>query len=156
MLLLLLSSRESVSGAQEKTMAPAFSLQDGTGGSVGLETFRGKVVLINFWAVWCGACKEELPGLETLLRKHGNEGFAVISIAVDSPEQAVSRLQGSMQLSFPVLLDDGAASAAYRCVHLPTSFLVGRDGVIRFVHKGFSRDSIAVYEKEIVELLNKH
>ncbi len=140
---------------QPGDLAPAFAAQDVSGRNVRSADLAGKVVLVAFWATWCRTCREELPGLDRLLGKYGNRGFSVVAVTVGSSRQAVADYLKSNTLSFPVLLDDGTVSALYQCVHLPTAFLIGRDGVIRKVYKGAAKDALAVYEKEIKELIDK-
>ncbi len=142
--------------AQVGSPAPSFSLEDLMGNTVNLSAFEGKVVFLDFWAPWCTPCKEELPALEGLYRIYNREGFEVIAVAVDSSGKSASRFLQRIVVSYPVVLDNNKAVAeAYRCSHLPTSYIIGRDGILRYIHKGFGKDSLPIYEKEIVELLKK-
>jgi peroxiredoxin len=85
MMLMILASVYS-SADQAGTVAPAFALRDLNGNSVTLEQFRGKVVFLDFWALWCTPCRKELPELDTLYRKYGKEGFVVIGICMETSE----------------------------------------------------------------------
>ncbi len=143
--------------AEVGSPAPSFSLEDLIGNTVTLSTFEGKVVLVDFWAPWCTPCKEELPTLEGLYRRYNQDGFEIIAVAVDSSEKAVSRFLQRIIVSYPVVLDNNkSVSESYRCSHLPTSYIIGREGILRYIHKGFGKDSLPVYENEIVELLKQH
>jgi peroxiredoxin len=136
------------------TVAPSFSLADLNGKTVTLEQFRGKVVFLNFWALWCGPCREELPELDRLYRKYGKEGLEVIGICMETSEARVSGFLRKAPVMFPILMDkNGDTAEAYRFSGLPSGFIIGRDGVIRHRHMGFGRELLPEYEKEIMELL---
>jgi len=153
---LLLVHLDAVS-AQVGSPAPPFSLKDLKGNTVNFSGFKGKVVFLDFWAPWCLACKEELPELEGLYRIYNRKGFEVIAVAVESSEKSVSRFLQRIAVSYPVVLDNnGALSEAYRCSHMPTGYIIGREGILRYIHRGFGKDSLPIYEKEIVELLKQH
>lgn len=147
----------SAHSSQIGSPAPLFILKDSEGRNVSLADYKGKVVFLDFWAPWCLPCKEELPALEGLYRKYNREGLEIIAVAVESTGKSVSRFLQRIAVSYPVVLDSkGAASEAYRCSHMPTGYIIGRDGVIRYIHKGFGKDFLPMYEKEIVELLKQH
>lgn len=136
--------------------APAFELSDMNGKMVGPDSFRGKVILVNFWAVWCTACRAELPELETLYSKYKKAGFEVIGISLDQSPARVANFVGKVRVSFPILIDDkGRAADKYRFSGLPSVFLIGRDGIIKFRHAGFGKEFVPLYEKEILELLKQ-
>ncbi len=153
-ILLILSPVVSYSG-QIGSAAPAFKLADINGQGVSLDQFKGYVVCLTFWAPWCIPCREELPALEELHRKFGKDGFQVIGISVDDTREDVESFLRKVLVNFPVLLDNGDVNGAYRVTGLPTGFLVGRDGIIRHVHRGFGKELIPIYEKEIQELLKR-
>ncbi len=112
--------------------APAFTLPDIDGQQVRLSDFKGKVVLLNFWATWCAPCLEEMPDMQLLWEKSREEGFVILAVAADrgSKEQVVAFAQ-ELALTFPVLLDpDGNVRNRYEVAALPMSYLIGRDGKI--------------------------
>jgi thiol-disulfide isomerase/thioredoxin len=152
----LLLVHPAVFSAQVGSPAPPFSLKDLKGNTVDLSSFEGKVVFLDFWAPWCTPCKEELPALEGLYRIYNREGLEIIAVAVDSSEQSVSRFLQRIAVSYQVVLDNRVVSEAYRCSHMPTGYIIGREGILRYIHKGFGKDSLHIYEKEIVELLKRH
>jgi peroxiredoxin len=115
-----------------RVKAPAFSLSLLDGSEVRLLDFKGKVVLINFWATWCAPCKEEMPSMERLWQKLKERGFVVIAINQDrgSPK-AARKFSNRLGFSFPVLLDPaGTTRRTYEVTGLPTSYIIKRDGKI--------------------------
>lgn len=134
--------------------APAFTLADVHGNTVTLDSLKGKVVLLNFWAPWCRSCKEELPDLDGLHKKYSSRGFTVLSICIE--RSAVSEYLQKRPVSFPVLVDkDGEVAETYFFSGLPASFLIGKDGIIRHRHVGYGKEFLKMYEQEITDLLNK-
>lgn len=114
-------------------LAPEISLEDLNGSIVRLSDYRGKVVLVNFWGSWCTPCKEEIPGLQKVFSEYRGKGFAVLAVAVDDVPFAIKKLD----LPFPVVLADRQVSKDYgNVVHIPVSFLVGKDGKIIRKMKG--------------------
>ena len=124
--------------------APDFRAMTLEGKPVSLRDYRGKVVLVNFWATWCGPCRDELPALSEAYRERKDEGFAVLAVDVREEEGDVRRFLQDIPVPFPVLLDgDGAIYNRYAVVALPTSFFVDEDGVIRAVVVGnMNRDAV--------------
>jgi peroxiredoxin len=113
--------------------APNFNLIDLQGNRVSLADYRGKAVLINFWATWCGPCKVELPWLVAFRKQYAWQGFEILGIDVDSPQdrEKVQPFSRRIGLDYPVLFGDDAVSRAYDCCQfLPTSYYIGRDGRI--------------------------
>jgi len=144
-----------VYGAQVGETAPAFELQDLQGRTISLKDFRGKVVLLNFWAPWCRSCKALLPGLEALYAKYHKAGLEVISIGLNISEAGAKKLLQKIPLSFQVLLDSKEKTAdSYRFSGLPASFIIGRDRAIKYRHMGFGKEFLSLYEKEVQILLN--
>lgn len=142
-------------GAQVGETAPAFELRDLQGRTISLEEYKGKVVLLNFWAPWCRSCKAELPGLEALYAKYHKAGLEVISIGLNISEAGAKKLLQKIPLSFQVLLDPrGKTADSYRFSGLPASFIIGRDGVIKYRHMGFGKEFLSLYEKEVQILLD--
>jgi len=115
----------------EAVAAPEFSLPDLAGKTVHLKALRGKLVLLNFWATWCGPCREEMPGMERLFRAYQDKGFAVVAVNLHESVKTVRPFVQELKLSFPTVLDvEGSVSREYGVRALPVTFLVGRDGNI--------------------------
>jgi peroxiredoxin len=146
----------SVFAGKPGDTAPVFTLADVHGNMVTLDSLKGKVVLLNFWAPWCRSCKEELPDLDGLHKKYSSRGFTVLSICIERSVSAVSEYLEKRQVSFPVLVDKNSEVAeAYFFSGLPASFLIGKDGIIRYRHVGSGKEILKMYEQEITDLLNK-
>jgi peroxiredoxin len=142
--------------AQVGQPAPAISLKDMKGNIVTLESFKGKVVFLDFWAPWCIPCKEELPELDRLYKKYWKDGFEIVGICLDTPKARVTKFLQKVPVTFQILMDkQGDAAEAYRFSGLPAGFLIDRDGIIRKQYKGFARDLLPLYEKEISDLLKQ-
>ena len=112
--------------------APLFSLPrlDGSE-AIEIETLRGRVVLLNFWATWCKPCEDEMPAMERLYQELRPEGFELLAISVDEAEESVREFQGRLGLSFPILMDPGQDVAkAYQAYRFPESLLVDRGGTV--------------------------
>jgi peroxiredoxin len=138
------------------TPAPDFTLKSAEGGNLRLGELRGRVVLVNFWATWCGPCKIEMPHLNRLYEKYRSAGFVLLGINIDEdPRQAVA-LATRMGLKFPVLLDtDKAVSRRYALDSMPATVLVDRDGKVRHVHKGYREGVEETYDAQIRALVKE-
>ena len=112
--------------------APDFVSENLNGGQAALADYKGKLVLLNFWATWCMPCRAEMPGMETLWQKYKEQGFVVVAISSDEGSPArVETFSKLLDLSFPILLDpEGEVSDLYKVSNMPTSFLIDRDGNI--------------------------
>ena len=116
---------------------PALELEDMTGQVHNLADYRGKVVLVNFWATWCEPCRAEMPSIDGLRSALDGKPFQVLAVNLAEPLSRIEKFVSMMPLHFPLLRDrDGAAAKAWRARLLPASFLIGRDGRIRYVAYG--------------------
>jgi len=116
---------------------PPLELKDAAGRSHRLEDYRGKVVLVNFWATWCGPCREEMPSIGRLKKKLANRPFVVLAVNVDEPESRVLKFLEQTPLDFPTLLDpDGRTTKAWKVRILPASFVVLPSGRVRYIVTG--------------------
>ena len=112
---------------------PLLTLKDLEGRTHRLEDYRGKVVLVNFWATWCEPCREEMPSMQKLRAALAGRPFEVLAVNLAEPETRIRRFLAATPLAFPVLLDrDGSVAKSWRARLLPVSFVVGPDGAIRY------------------------
>jgi peroxiredoxin len=122
--------------------APDFTLKDTSGQDVTLSSLKGQVVLINFWATWCGPCRFEMPAIQQRYEALKEKGFTVLAVNLDEPLDDVSAFAESYKLTFPVLLDPGAAvNDLYRVRVYPTSFMVDEEGTVSRLHLGVMTES---------------
>jgi thiol-disulfide isomerase/thioredoxin len=136
--------------------APEIGLASLTGETVALAKLRGRVVLVDFWASWCGPCRESLPALERIAKTYGDKGLVVVGVNIDkTPEVARAFLQkNKLTLSFPVVNDGKHQVAArYQPPTMPSSYLIDREGRVHRVHEGFRAGDAAKLEAEIKALL---
>ena len=134
--------------------SPPFTLRDLNGKLVSLSDFSGKVVLLNFWATWCGPCRVEMPAMESLYKEMRSEGFEILAISVDAQGTIVTRpFQEAMGLTFPILHDsDYEVGVAYGARTLPISYVIDRQGIIQ--HRVFgARDWNGPEAKKLIHAL---
>lgn len=115
--------------------APDFTLPDMDGKEYSLADFRGKVVMLNFWATWCPPCRREMPSLERLHQTMEGEDFAVVAINQFEDPDLVFAYTGQLSVfpTFPILFDrDSSVAETYRVKGLPTTFLIGKSGKVRY------------------------
>ena len=124
----------------QKVTPREFSLplasQGSAGGTQSLGALKGKIVFLNFWATWCGPCRDEMPSMEALYSRYKDRGFDILAVNCMEEEQDVVAFMRDNGLSFPVALDeDGKVGAAYGIQAIPTTFILDRDGkiIVRFV-----------------------
>lgn len=122
------------SGADHETgkLAPLFELPDINGKNVLLSGFRGNIVLINFWATWCGPCRAEMPSLNNLYNALKDKGLVVIAISSDTSEKPVRSFVSDKKISFPVLMDKEKSVSfdLYGIVGIPITFVLDRNGIV--------------------------
>lgn len=119
------------SGSSDSRQAPDFSLSGPAGRTISLSALKGRVVLVNFWATWCDSCKDELPALSEIFRKHGSDPFDLLAISVEEDASAkVPPFVALHKLPFTVLYADRKTLDAFAVRGLPASFLIAADGTI--------------------------
>ena len=127
------SATAGVTSEAGKT-ASDFSWYNSEGKKVSLNSFRGKTVLINFWATWCGPCKEELPDIEAISKQYSSKGLVVIGVSEDNGDRVlndVSRFAEKHGLTYQIVVDNNDIADAYGNINaIPTSFIVNKDGKI--------------------------
>src|SRR5262249_39398124 len=137
-------------------VAPDFTLRGADGRNVRLDELRGQVVLVNFWATWCGPCREEMPRLETLYEKYRKSGSVLPGVNADDDPTAALATAAKLNVRFPVLLDtDKRVSKLYDLNTMPSTVVIDRDGKMRFLHRGYRAGTEADYEQQIRGLLKE-
>jgi thiol-disulfide isomerase/thioredoxin len=149
-------SARYASAADDVKLAPDFTLKSNSGDNVRLQEQRGNVVLVNFWASWCGPCREEMPHLEALQQDYQDLGFTILAVNVDENPAKANLLLDDIAVSFPILFDqDDNTSKLYDVRAMPTTVIVDRDGKQRFVHLGYKTGDEAKYQKVVKALLRE-
>jgi peroxiredoxin len=148
------SVRAAVKPEKDRKAAPEFELKDAHGRTVKMSDYKGKVVLLNFWATWCGPCKIEIPWFVDLEQRYKDRGFAVLGVSMDEEGwEIVKPYIEARKMNYRVVIGSDEVADLYGGVDsLPTSFIVDRQGKIAGVHVGLVSKS--VYENEITQLLD--
>jgi len=143
----------AVKPEKERHTAPDFILKDADGKIVRLSDYRGKVVLLDFWATWCGPCKIEIPWFMDMQRQNKDKGFEVLGVAMDDEGwESVKPFLADMSVNYRVVIGNDSTAQAYGGVEaLPTTFLIDREGKIAAVHIGLT--SRKDFEDGVQELL---
>jgi len=136
--------------------APDFTLKSNSGTNLKLSELRGEVVLINFWASWCGPCRQEMPVLSELQNKYKDLGFTVLGVNVEEDSAPARKLLRELPVSFPVLFDtSNTVSRAYNVVAMPSTVLVDRDGNVRYRHNGYQAGAETEYLEKVRSLVRE-
>ena len=131
--------------------APDFALKDIDGKTVSLSDYKGKVIILDFFASWCPPCREEIPDFIELQKSYGVGSFSMIGVSLTDLNDTKS-FAGKMKINYPVAIDDGKASAAYGPIRsIPTTFVIGKDSKIARLYIGYRPKDI--FENDIKELL---
>lgn len=142
--------------SKPKELAPDFTLKSKHDGNIRLSEQRGNIVLVNFWASWCGPCREELPKMEELYQEYQDLGFEILAVNVDDEESKADVLLKDIEVTFPVLYDTkGNVSELYDVNAMPTTVMIDRDGNQRLLHKGYRAGDEIKYEKAIKLLMRE-
>ena len=136
--------------------APDFTLKSNSGKNIKLSELRGQVVMINFWASWCGPCRQEMPLLDQLYKRYQPMGFTLLGVNVEEDSSAADKILKEIPVSFPVLYDNKSkVSESYQVQAMPSTFLIDRDGKLRYLHKGYRPGTEEDYQKQIRELIRE-
>ncbi|MBF0488027.1 MAG: TlpA family protein disulfide reductase [Nitrospirae bacterium] len=136
-------------------IAPDFTLKSINGGDVSLSSYKGKVILLNFWATWCPPCRDEMPSLNRLYLKYKDSGLVVLAVSTDGSSKVVERFMADNHLDFPVLMDSGMkiSKHKYRVNAQPATFIISKDGKIVNKYFGSVNWMDDTVQKEIMSLL---
>ncbi|HEX4405077.1 MAG TPA: TlpA disulfide reductase family protein [Polyangia bacterium] len=143
----------SSNGSQIGAPAPAIRVESMSGKALALEDYRGKVVLLDVWASWCGPCKQELPMLDDMAKRLRGDGIEVLAVSVDQERANVVKfLKARPRWSLTIAHDPkGEIADRLSPEKMPTSYVIDREGVVRYVNSGFEPSDAAVIERRLVE-----
>jgi len=146
--------RAAVQPADRRKPAPEFALRDGSGKTVNLRDYRGKVVLLDFWATWCHGCLKEIPWFSEFDRKYATKGLVVVGVSLDSDGwKVVTPFIKKTGVPYQIVLDDDATAKTYGIENMPDTFLIDRQGRIAATYSGLvDRDNV---EANIRDLLSQ-
>jgi cytochrome c biogenesis protein CcmG, thiol:disulfide interchange protein DsbE len=134
--------------------APGFALPDAKGSVVALESLRGKVVYVDFWASWCGPCRRSFPWMNEMQQKYGGKGLAIVAVNVDKRRADADKFLAQLPATFPVLFDEaGTSPAAFGVKGMPSSYLIDARGNVVSVERGFVDANGVELENRIKSLL---
>ncbi len=136
--------------------APDFALKSASGENLRLSEYRGDVVMINFWATWCGPCRQEMPLLDELYVRYQRVGFNLLGVNIDDDTGRAMKMIDELGVTFPVLFDSRKeVSKLYDVAAMPVTLLVDREGRIRYVHHGYKAGYEDKYLDQIRSLLRE-
>jgi peroxiredoxin len=140
----------------EGKAAPDFALKSSTGENLRLSEYRGDVVMINFWATWCGPCRQEMPLLDELYTRYERVGFNLLGVNIDDDSRRAMQMIEELGVNFPVLFDARKeVSKLYEVDAMPVTVLVDREGNVRYVHHGYKPGYEEKYLDQIRSLLRE-
>jgi peroxiredoxin len=152
----MLAATALASSALTGKEAPDFALKSASGSNMRLSEYRGDVVMINFWATWCGPCRQEMPLLDDLYSRYERVGFKLLGVNIDDDSRRAMEMIEELGVKFPVLFDESKdVSRLYQVEAMPVTVLVDRSGVVRHVHLGYKPGYEQKYLTEIRSLLRE-
>jgi len=155
-ILVIFAASSLASSSLEGQVAPDFVLKSASGENLRLSEYRGDVVMINFWATWCGPCRQEMPLLDELYGRYQRVGFSLLGINIDDDSRRAMKMVQELGVTFPVLFDENKeVSKLYKVAAMPVTILVDREGRVRHVHHGYKPGYEDKYLTEIRSLLRE-
>ncbi len=123
--------------------APGFALEDLSGNTVRLSDFKGKMVILNFWATWCGPCRMEIPSFVDLQDEFGDKGLAIVGISLDNAGvSVVKEFVDEFSVNYPILMHDGRVAYQYGINPIPTTFIINKDGKVVNMFIGYKPEDV--------------
>ncbi len=156
LLVTVFAATSLASSGLEGQLAPDFALKSSSGENLRLSEYRGNVVMINFWATWCGPCRQEMPLLDELYVRYERVGFSLLGVNIDDDSRRAMQMIEELGVSFPVLFDARKeVSRLYEVEAMPVTVLVDRAGNVRYVHHGYKPGYEDKYLDQIRSLLRE-
>ncbi len=156
LLLTAFAATSLASSGLEGRTAPDFALKSSSGENLRLSEYRGDVVMINFWATWCGPCRQEMPLLDELYSRYQRVGFNLLGVNIDDDSRRAMQMIEELGVNFPVLFDARKeVSKLYEVEAMPVTVLVDREGNVRYVHHGYKPGYEDKYLDQVRSLLRE-
>jgi peroxiredoxin len=156
LLVTVFAATSLASSGLEGQLAPDFALKSSTGENLRLSEYRGDVVMINFWATWCGPCRQEMPLLDELYTRYERVGFNLLGVNIDDDSRRAMQMIEELGVNFPVLFDARKeVSKLYEVEAMPVTVLVDREGTVRYVHHGYKPGYENKYLDQVRSLLRE-
>jgi thiol-disulfide isomerase/thioredoxin len=152
----VLAASVSLAGDGGSGPAADFKLDSRGGRQLGLRDLKGQVVMINFWATWCGPCRQEMPLLEQMYKKYKPMGFTMVGINVEEDSSGAEGWLKQTPVTFPILFDrENRVSKLYNVSGMPSSVLIDRKGIVRYLHRGYKSGDENTYLNYIRSLVRE-
>jgi peroxiredoxin len=136
--------------------APGFTLPSRAGDTVSLDKLKGQVVMLNFWASWCGPCRQEMPLLEQMSKRYSSLGFTLVGVNVDTDSKDAEAWLAKTPVSFPILFDrESKVSKLYSVQAMPSTIFIDRKGNVRAMHRGYKPGDESEYLNQIRALVKE-
>ncbi len=155
-LVLMSITFSSVQAASIDKPAPDFTLKSLSGKNIKLSEQAGNVVMLNFWASWCGPCRKEMPLMDDLYKKYKKLGFVILGVNVEQELKLAKSFLADTPVDFPILFDaSNQVSKAYDVIAMPTTVMIDRNGKVRYIHKGYKAGDEKKYKKMVKKLIRE-
>jgi peroxiredoxin len=152
----VIAATSLASSGLEGRSAPDFALKSSTGENLRLSEYRGEVVMVNFWATWCGPCRQEMPLLDELYQRYERVGFNLLGVNIDDDSRKAMKMIEELGVNFPVLFDSRKeVSRLYEVEAMPVTVLIDREGNVRYVHHGYKPGYEEKYLDQVRSLLRE-
>lgn len=154
--LLAVTSLVGASSSASSSIAPSFALPSRSGDIVSLDQLKGQVVMLNFWASWCGPCRQEMPLLDQMHKRYSSLGFTLLGVNVEANTQDAEKWLAQTPVTFPVLFDrQNKVSKLYDVSAMPSTVFIDRKGTVRYLHRGYKSGDESEYLNQIRALLKE-
>lgn len=138
------------------SLAPSFALPSRSGDMVSLDKLKGQVVMLNFWASWCGPCRQEMPLLDQMHKRYSSLGFTLLGVNVEANTRDAEKWLTQTPVTFPVLFDkENKVSKLYDVNAMPSTVFIDRKGNVRYLHRGYKNGDESEYLNQIRALLKE-